>query len=253
MASRRTGSPPPHPSCRWGTRSARSSPTRSWSPVRPGRRRRRGRCASSRPPLRVAPVPSRRGSTPPPARMKHLADLVLDFTVEGKLRFLANADFGAEDRPGAPPPRPGTARTSPVRYAFDDVWSIAGRGEWLGPIPTAGPRRPSRRTRTPRRRHPHAIGWAPNANFVVKLEQRLDWIDTGRRRSPLPVRPERRGYLADRKTTTMLGVVAKTNWTTLPNRMSVSHEMKPGIPNLATVPTSARNQRDTRWKREYLA
>ncbi|HEY2509890.1 MAG TPA: outer membrane beta-barrel protein [Polyangiaceae bacterium] len=139
------------------------------------------------------------------SRMKHLADLVLDFTVAEKLRFLANADFGAEDRPGASTTTWYGANLA-VRYAFDDVWSIAGRGEWLGDPDGWATQTFKKNTNLVDGNL--TLGWAPNANFVVKLEQRLDWIDTDAGGALFQVGLN---GTSQTQTTTMLGVVAKTN------------------------------------------
>ncbi len=139
------------------------------------------------------------------ARMKHLADLVVDVTVADKLRFLFNADFGAEDRPAASTTTWYGANLA-VRYAISDIWSIAGRGEWL--TDTDGWVTQTFRKNTNLVDGTLTLGWAPNATFLVKLEQRLDWAtaDGGAELFQKNV-----SDTAQTQMTTMLGVVAKTN------------------------------------------
>ncbi len=139
------------------------------------------------------------------ARMKHLADLVVDVTVADKLRFLLNADFGAEDRPAASTTTWYGANLA-VRYAITDIWSIAGRGEWM--TDTDGWITQTFRKNTNFVDGTLTLGWAPNANFLVKLEQRLDWATAD---GGAALFQKNVSDTAQTQMTTMLGIVAKTN------------------------------------------
>lgn len=139
------------------------------------------------------------------SNLRHIADLVLDFTVAEKLRFLLNANFDAEDRTGTTTATWYGANLA-VRYAITDIWSVAVRGDWLGD--PDGWATQTFKKGTNLVDGTATLGWAPNANFLVKLEQRLDWVTTDANEALFQT-----GLTGSSHTqmTTMLGVVAKTN------------------------------------------
>jgi hypothetical protein len=139
------------------------------------------------------------------SNLRHLADLVIDVTVADRLRFLLNADFGAEDRTGASTTTWYGANLA-LRYAMSDAWSIAGRGEWLWD--TDGWITGTFKKHTNFVDGTATLGWSPNGNFIVKLEQRLDWATTD---AGDPLFQTGLSGTSHTQTTTMLGVVAKTN------------------------------------------
>ncbi len=148
-------------------------------------------------PPRATDVPGANG------RLRHIADLIIDFTPTEAFRALLNADFVADDA--------GTSFTKwygvnlALRYAFTERFSAALRGEYFADpdgVATATGKNTQLVHGT------LTLGFNPTPNFLLKLDQRFDYALTGDGSAVFAKGVDKATNL---QVTTTLGMVATTN------------------------------------------
>ena len=137
------------------------------------------------------------------AHLRHLVDLIADWSVTAEMRALLNADFGHESF-GATSASWYGANLA-LRWAPASIFSLGMRGEYYVDADgfTTG-----NGQKTALAGGTITLGVTPTPNLVVKLDQRVDFASLA---DGSAVFPRGASQFATTQVTTTLGVVATTN------------------------------------------
>ena len=129
------------------------------------------------------------------SNFRHLSDTVVSFSPNSKLSFLANYDYGHDHLTGAPFSVHWSGIAGYIKYAPNDKWAFAGRGEYFsdnGGTQTGTPQKLSEFTLTLQR--------MLASKLMTRLEFRRDMSDQN-------VFPDHASGLKDSQNTVTLGMV----------------------------------------------
>ena len=129
------------------------------------------------------------------SNFRHLSDTVVSFSPNSKLSFLANYDYGHDHLSGAPFSVHWSGIAGYIKYAPNDKWAFAGRGEYFsdnGGTQTGTPQKLSEFTLTLQR--------MLASKLMTRLEFRRDMSDEN-------VFPDHASGLKDSQNTVTLGMV----------------------------------------------
>ncbi len=129
------------------------------------------------------------------SNFRHLSDTVVSFSPNSKLSFLANYDYGHDHLTGAPFSVHWSGIAGYIKYAPNDKWAFAGRGEYFsdnGGTQSGTPQKLSEFTLTLQR--------MLASKLMTRLEFRRDMSDQN-------VFPDHASGLKDSQNTVTLGMV----------------------------------------------
>ena len=129
------------------------------------------------------------------SNFRHLSDTVVSFSPNSKLSFLANYDYGHDHLSGAPFSVHWSGIAGYIKYAPNDKWAFAGRGEYFsdnGGTQSGTPQKLSEFTLTLQR--------MLASKLMTRLEFRRDMSDQN-------VFPDHASGLKDSQNTVTLGMV----------------------------------------------
>lgn len=129
------------------------------------------------------------------SNFRHLSDTVVSFSPNSKLSFLANYDYGHDHLTGAPFSVHWSGIAGYIKYAPNDKWGFAGRGEYFsdnGGTQSGTPQKLSEVTLTLQR--------MLASKLMTRLEFRRDMSDQN-------VFPDHASGLKDSQNTVTLGMV----------------------------------------------
>jgi hypothetical protein len=129
------------------------------------------------------------------SNFRHLSDTVVSFSPNSKLSFLANYDYGHDHLTGAPFSVHWSGIAGYIKYAPNDKWAFAGRGEYFsdnGGTQTGTPQKLSEFTLTLQR--------MLASKLMTRLEFRRDMSDQN-------VFPDHASGLKDAQNTVTLGML----------------------------------------------
>ncbi len=129
------------------------------------------------------------------SKFRHLSDTVVSFSPNSKLSFLANYDYGHDHLTGAPFSVHWSGIAGYIKYAPNDKWAFATRGEYFsdnGGTQTGTPQKLSEFTLTLQR--------MLASKLMTRLEFRRDMSDEN-------VFPDHASGLKDSQNTVTLGMV----------------------------------------------
>jgi hypothetical protein len=129
------------------------------------------------------------------SNFRHLSDTVVSFSPNSKLSFLANYDYGHDHLTGAPFSVHWSGIAGYIKYAPNDKWGFAGRGEYFsdnGGTQSGTPQKLSEFTLTLQR--------MLASKLMTRLEFRRDMSDQN-------VFPDHASGLKDSQNTVTLGMV----------------------------------------------
>jgi putative OmpL-like beta-barrel porin-2 len=129
------------------------------------------------------------------SNFRHLSDTVVSFSPNSKLSFLANYDYGHDHLTGAPFSVHWSGIAGYIKYAPNDKWAFAGRGEYFsdnGGTQSGTPQKLSEFTLTLQR--------MLASKLMTRLEFRRDMSDQS-------VFPDHASGLKDSQNTVTLGMV----------------------------------------------
>ena len=129
------------------------------------------------------------------SNFRHLSDTVVSFSPNSKLSFLANYDYGHDHLTGAPFSAHWSGIAGYIKYAPNDKWAFATRGEYFsdnGGTQTGTPQKLSEFTLTLQR--------MLASKLMTRLEFRRDMSDQN-------VFPDHASGLKDSQNTVTLGMV----------------------------------------------